>query len=310
MTWTPGDVNVAKAKGGLVKILSTKENAYQMPCVIIGIHKWNVGHAKSIEGMLMASFEGSDQIRNFPQALQRAGKASYDIYQEEDAKYWVKYYKGVTEPDHNRQMVALGGSTTMNLADNLMLFGLMDGADDPSSSMFRATYEGFGNIAKAQYPTLIPDFPKVTEAVNTTFLKDLAASMPSSKPDLPTYEAGEINDVVAKKDWSITFDTGKASLSPDALTTLNQIYTNLVVGSLSVELDGHTDSTGTPDGNVVLSQARANSVKEWLQVKNPTAFPENRVEVKGFGDKVPVAPNTTPDGKARNRRVTIILGSK
>lgn len=274
------------------------------------IQKSNVGHAKVIEGMLMASYEAADQIKGYPAALQRAGQASYNIYQEEDAKYWVKYYKGSKERDKAGNMIELGGSTVMNLADNLMLFGLLDGADDPSSSMFRATYEGFGNIAKAQYPTLIPDFPKVNEAVNTTFLKDLASTMPSSKPDLPTYEAGEINDVVAKKDWSITFETGKSTLSPSAIDTLNQIYTGLVVGSLSVELDGHTDNTGTPDGNLLLSQARANSVREWLQTKNPTAFPENRVEVKGLGDRVPVANNATPEGKAKNRRVTIILGSK
>lgn len=310
VTWTPGDVNIAKQKGGLVKVLSTKENRFQMPCVIIGIHKWNVAHTKQVEGMLAAFYEGADQVSNYDQALQRAGKASYAIYNEETPAYWVKYYKGVKERDKAQQPVELGGSTVMNLADNLVLFGLTDDQGDPSSSMFRATYEGFGNIAKQQYPNLVPDFPKTSEAVNVMFLKDLAATMPHAKADLPTYDSGDITDVVAKKDWSIQFETGKADLSPVATTTLEQIYNNLVVGGLSVELDGHTDNTGSPDVNLNLSKARAESVKQWLLSKNATMFPDSRVNVVGFGDSKPVAPNSTPDGRAKNRRVTIVLGTK
>src|SRR5262249_43400346 len=91
VTWTPGEVNIATKKGGLVKILSTKENIYQMPAVVIGIHKWDVDHHKLVEEMLAATFEGADQVKHFDQALQRAGQASYALYKEESPAYWVKY---------------------------------------------------------------------------------------------------------------------------------------------------------------------------------------------------------------------------
>jgi OOP family OmpA-OmpF porin len=311
VTWTPGDVNVAKKKGGLVKILSTKENAYQMPAVLIGIHKWNETHAKVVQGILAASFDAADQVKGYDAALQRAGKASYAVYNEESPAYWIKYYKGSTERDKAGNPTPLGGSTVMNLGDNLLLFGLTSEGGDENASMFRATYEGFGNVAKQQYPALVPDFPKVAEAVNTSFLKALAPTQPNSKPDVKTFDSGEISDVVATRNWTITFDTGKATFTPAARTTLDTLYNELLVGgALAIEIDGHTDNTGNPAGNVALSTARADAVKTYLQTKSVTLFPDNRISVKGFGDAQPIASNATPDGKAQNRRVTIVLGNK
>lgn len=313
VTWTPGDVNIAKAKGGLVKILSTKENAYQMPAVLIGIHKWNETHAKQVEALLAAALDGGDQVKHFPEALQRAGKAAYAVYGEESAAYWVKYYQGVTERDKAGAPVALGGSTVMNLSDNLVLFGLFDNAGDETSSMFAATYEGFGNIAHQQYPKLMPDFPKVGEAFNATFLKALQATTTAkAAPSLTDYagSAGDITDVVAKRNWSIQFDTGKATFTPAALHTLDQLYRALVVNALPVELDGHTDNTGTTDANMALSRARAEAVKDYLTSKSSTLFPPSRIDTKAFGDTQPLASNATADGRAQNRRVTVVIGNK
>lgn len=312
VTWTPGDVNVAKKKGGLVKLLSTKENVYQMPAVVIGIHKWDVTHAKQVQEMLAAAFEGADQIRNFDAALQRAGKASFAIYKEESPSYWVKYYKGGIESDKKGLPLFLGGSLAMNFADNALLFGLAEGSGS-SSSLFKATYEGFGNIAAQQYPKLVPSFPKTAEAVNLTFLSALAATMNAKNADTPEFDAGPIakENVVAARNVSIQFETGKATFTPAAEATLTDLYTKLVVGgALSVEIDGYTDNVGVPAANLDLSQRRAAAVKTWLTTKAPTLFPDARVSVQGHGDAEPVASNATADGRAANRRVKIVLGSK
>lgn len=318
VTWTPGDVNAAKKKGGLVKILSTKENVYQMPSVVIGIHKWNVEHAKTVEGLLAATFEGGDQVKTYDTALQRAAKASAAIYGEESPAYWLKYYKGVTERDKTGVMVPLGGSTVNNLGDNLVLFGLADGSGG-SSSLFKATYEGFGRIVQQQYPQDVPSFPPVTEAVNLQFLTALQAKLPMSKPDVQTFEADNTTaehgldptSIVAKRNWSIQFETGKASFTPQAVVTLEDLYNQLAVGGgLAVEIDGHTDNTGNSGINQTLSQARALAVRDYLRAKAPTLFPDNRVVVRAFGDSQPIAPNTTEQGRAQNRRVTVILGTR
>lgn len=316
-TWTPGDVNLSKGKGGLVRLLSTAENVYQMPSVIIGIHKWNVAHSKQLQNMLAAIFEGSDQVKHYDAALSKAGQISYSIYGEQSAAYWVKYYKGVTERDSTKTPVPLGGSTVMNLGDNLLLFGSLEGSGGLENSLFKASYEGFGNLAVQQYPTLVPSFPKTKEAVNLSFLQAVAASsgpVNEQEVDVQKFEeSGPIarESVVAKRNWNITFDTGKATFTPASEATLQELYNQLIVGAaLAVEIDGHTDNVGNSDTNKALSEARAFAVKAWLESKAKALFPENRITVRAFGDSMPVAPNTTAEGRAQNRRVTIVLGTK
>ncbi|HVI42348.1 MAG TPA: OmpA family protein, partial [Anaerovoracaceae bacterium] len=313
VTWTPGDVNVAKKKGGIVKLLSTKENRYQMPAVLIGIKAWDQSHANVVSGILQAAFEGADQVRNYDQALQRAGKAAYAIYGEESPAYWIRYYKGVVERDRTGIPVPLGGSRVANLGDNLVLFGLADGTGDVGSSMFRATYEGFGNITKQQYPKLVPEFPSATEAVNLSYIQNIAKTQTKeSLPDVVKYDdtPGQLNDVVATRNWSIQFESGKATFTPQAIKTLDELFNVLSVNGLSIEVDGHTDNTGNSQANVRLSQDRADAVRSYLTGKAPTLFPAGRINTQGYGDSKPVAPNVTAEGRAQNRRVTITIGNK
>lgn len=312
-TWTPEDVEIAKRKGGLVSLLSTKENAYQMPAVIVGVHKWNVAHSKLVTNYLRAALEGGQQVRHFDSALQRAGKASFAIYKEQTPAYWVKYYKGVTESDKTGLPIALGGSAVMTLDDNLCLFGLADGCGTLATSMYNASYTGFGKVVQQQYPRLLPSFPPIEEAVNTSFLSALAMERPASdeKPNLVEFEAGTSSEKVAQRDWNIQFVTGQDALTPAAEDALGQLYNALLVGgALTVEIDGHTDNVGQAAANEDLSRRRAERVKTWLSAKAPAFFAKNRVTVRAFGDTKPLASNDTGEGRAKNRRVTIVLGSQ
>jgi outer membrane protein OmpA-like peptidoglycan-associated protein len=71
-----------------------------------------------------------------------------------------------------------------------------------------------------------------------------------------------------------------------------------------VEIQGHTDSTGDDFYNLKLGQARAESVKRAL-VKRGVA--PTRLEPKGYGEQMPIAPNDTPAGRAKNRRVEFVI---
>ena len=169
VTWTPGDVTVAEKKGGLVSIVSTKENRMQMPNVIIGNKKWMSANRDTVKGMLAAIFEGADQIKKEPAALKKAAEFSAAVYAEKDGAYWAKYFTPVTEKDKQGQIVQLGGSAVSNLADNLQLFGMSG-----KTNYFAITYQIFGDIVKSQYPSLLPSYPPVAEILDTTYLKSVA----------------------------------------------------------------------------------------------------------------------------------------
>ncbi len=308
VTWTPGDVTVAEQKGGLVSIVSTKEYRSQMPNVIIGNKKWMADNKKVVTGMLSAIFEAGDKLKASDEALKQAAAVSALVYKEKDAGYWYKYFKIVTQKDKQGIEVELGGSSVNNLADNLDLFGLAPG----SINAFGATYTVFGNVVKSQYPELLPSFSPVDEILDTTYLKDLSAQGGTTTvADTAKFEPGStVKTVVSRKSWDIQFMMGSAGFTKETTATLEQLLNDLVVASGTlIEIHGHTDNVGTVESNLRLSEDRAFAVKKWLEAKAPSSFPEGRVKVIPHGQSEPVESNNTPDGRTKNRRVVIVLGT-
>ncbi len=310
VTWTPGDVTVAKGKGGLVKVVSSKQYRSQMPDVIVGPKTFFERNRPEIEGLLAAAFEGGDQVKAFDQVLHKASAISAKVYSDQNEAYWYKYYKGVTESDAQGLKVELGGSTVNNLADNLILFGLEPGTNDN----FRSTYTVFGNIATQQYPALFKDtpIPDVKDIEDKSFITGAQARMTSggAESEAPQYAANETGPVVSKRSYSINFDTGKATFTPEGVRTMQGLKDSLAITGLFIQVDGYTDNTGSEQVNQALSDARAGAVKEWLQKHAPRNFPSNRFRIAGHGSQNPVATNETVAGKAANRRVEItLLGS-
>lgn len=310
VTWTPGDVIVAQKKGGLVSIVSTHEYSSQMPNVIIGIDKWMKDNRSTVEGLVKAVADGGDQVKAYPAALHSAAEVSAQVYNEKgtDAPYWEKYYRGVTEKDKTGASVDLGGSAVNNLADNLLLFGLTPG----SSSLFGATYKVFGDIDVQQYPDLVPNYPSASDVLDTSYIEAVARrSAPKTAPDSPKFSASDrVKSVVSRRAWQITFETGSASFTPSSQKDLEQLLRDLLVANATaVEIHGHTDNVGSADANMTLSEKRAFAIRDWLEKQSPTNFPEGRVRIFSHGQTNPVAPNSTPEGRAKNRRVEIVLGT-
>jgi OmpA-OmpF porin, OOP family len=74
---------------------------------------------------------------------------------------------------------------------------------------------------------------------------------------------------------------------------------------LRVELQGHTDSSGTDAYNLKLSQQRADQVRDYLI--QSVAVPPQQLVAKGYGESLPVASNTTVEGRSVNRRVVMLV---
>ena len=102
----------------------------------------------------------------------------------------------------------------------------------------------------------------------------------------------------------IRFDVGKATLRPESMGVINEIYTMLSEHpDVNVSIEGHTDSDGDNDLNQKLSEDRAETVMNQLISMSISA---NRLSSKGFGESKPVNTNATPEGKAENRRVEFV----
>lgn len=307
-TWTPGDVMVAESKGGLVRIVSTKEYSSQMPNVIIGIKKYMQDNRKNVENMIKAIADAGDQIKTYPEALNKAGEISAKIYNEKDGAYWVKYYRGVTQSDAQGNLVALGGSKVFNLSDNLELYGV----GNNKTNVYASVYKVFGDIVSSIYPEYVKTYPEISSVLDLSYMLNVKSrSTNLVSADKITYNnTGSLSETVAKRAWSIEFETGSANFTPQALNTLENLYDQLNIASgLQVEIFGHTDDVGNPSSNMSLSEERAKAVKRWLQNKSSANYPESRfAKVQGRGQLEPVADNNTASGRATNRRVEIIMG--
>ena len=99
----------------------------------------------------------------------------------------------------------------------------------------------------------------------------------------------------------VEFDTAKATIRPGSFTLLDVVAEFMHhKKSARVEIAGHTDNVGKPTANKKLSQQRAEACKTYLISKGILG---SRIDAVGFGDQHPVAPNTTEEGRQKNRRI-------
>lgn len=311
-TWTPGDVNIAKQKGGLVTIVSTRDYSNQMPNIMVTTKRWYDAHPAAVKGLITALAVAGDQVKSHPEALGRAAEVSAQVYGDQDkpAAYWLKYYKGTSEADRTGQVVELGGSKAFNFNDNLTLFGL----DQGGTNIYAAVYKTFGDVQSRLYPKELPSYVPLAQMLDLTPLRQLQRQYqgkPLAPADKQQFAADdEIRRSVSKRAWNIEFNTGQSTFTPAAQRELSQLFDDLVVaGRLKVAVHGYTDNTGLPAANQQLSEARAEAVAKWLETKSASAFPRGRVQVYAHGAADPVAPNATEAGKALNRRVEVVLGN-
>jgi peptidoglycan-associated lipoprotein len=105
----------------------------------------------------------------------------------------------------------------------------------------------------------------------------------------------------------VRFKTSSYELSKDAKAALDEFAARVkeLNAPVWIEIQGHTDNTGTAAYNEMLGQQRADSVRRYLAISQKLPLP--RMSTISYGDTLPVAPNTTGKGRAENRRVVIVV---
>lgn len=111
--------------------------------------------------------------------------------------------------------------------------------------------------------------------------------------------------IIVKFDSGILFDVGKSELKSAAMSNIQNLANSLKDNpETNVTIIGHTDNTGSDATNLKLSERRAESVKAFTMNQGIMA---NRLSIQGKGEAEPIADNTTDDGRAKNRRVEIVI---
>jgi outer membrane protein OmpA-like peptidoglycan-associated protein len=144
-------------------------------------------------------------------------------------------------------------------------------------------------------PDSLDNCPDEAETMNDFEDSD---GCPDTKPELAV-EQGQ-----AMVLEGVNFASGSTQLTPESQTTLDKVVRTLESHSnIEIEIRGYTDNTGSYDTNIRLSKGRADSVRDYL-IRN--GISGDRISTKGFGPADPIAPNTTREGRAKNRRIEFL----
>lgn len=132
--------------------------------------------------------------------------------------------------------------------------------------------------------------------------KDECPMVPGTKANRGCPEVKkEIRNLLQKAMQGIEFETGKATIKSKSFPLLNEIAQTFIDNpAFQIEVQGHTDNTGSDKLNTELSDKRAKAVREYL-VKQ--GVPADRMTANGYGPTRPIADNKTKAGRQKNRRV-------
>ena len=145
------------------------------------------------------------------------------------------------------------------------------------------------NVNRRGYLFYSDQFMLHDKPSDSTYIKDIALS--------PI----EANAMVVLK--NVFFDVNKFELKPESKTELDKVVQMLGENpQVRIEISGYTDNVGKPADNLLLSNNRAKAVVNYLVSKN---IATNRLESKGYGETRAVAPNTSEEGRALNRRTEL-----
>lgn len=175
---------------------------------------------------------------------------------------------------------------------------------------YKMKIEAEGYEEKIMLVSIQPRAKTTVEIILESKEKPVEVLMPLPKPreeEVPTkvyLERIQGKIILAEK---ILFEYGTARILPISFGILDELAKFLKDNpDVTIRIEGHVDPIGTEEQDLILSEERAEAVMNYLIMKgtDPT-----RLEVKGYGSSRPIAPNDTPEGRAKNRRIEFIVTS-
>ena len=193
----------------------------------------------------------------------------------------------VTNPETGQRGISNTGGGAIIGAGTGALLGVLIGGNDKRSAAIGAAVGGLAGAGVGRY-------------------------MDQQEKKLREQTAGTGIEVIRQGDQiqlalpaDVSFPSGQSQIQPQFYNSLNDVASTLnEFPSTAVDIIGHADSQGPEASNQVLSERRALSVQSYLSNQGVTPV---RIASIGYGETRPIDTNETPQGRARNRRVEIIL---
>ena len=198
------------------------------------------------------------------------------------------------------------GDNTADLANITGLFGALKGkASAVTMNLTGQSMTITGEMPNS--PTKVNTLSALKSAFSGTVVDRLTIAPPPDPVAPAKIEHNVCEETISSllSNAKINFDTGKSTISADSFELLKQIVSTAKrCDDASFEVSGHTDSTGSLEDNMILSEQRARAVVDFLL---QAGLPSSQFTAAGYGPNKPLADNNTLAGRAANRRIEFRL---
>jgi NitT/TauT family transport system substrate-binding protein len=292
VVWEPDVSEALSKRPGSKVLLSSRDAANLIADLMVAREDFIKDHPDVVKAFVQGWMDGTQEANKNPDKVVRLLMDNEPVYKELGDQ--------VTR-------ASLPTVRWADMTDNTKMFGL-DGSEPLFDRIFKQASQAW---VKRGYITHTPAAPE--QAKDVSFLKEIYAASPvqaasdiSLKPADPTVAN---KAAVTSTTVSINFASGKSDFDAtaqqgdfDKLVTLVQ-----TMSGAYIRVEGNTDNVGSADANRQLSQRRAQSVVDYLVQRYK--LDKNRFIIVGNGPDKPVAPNTTDEGRQKNRRTDVQIVS-
>lgn len=238
-----------------------------------------------------------DVFRNYRQALEAAGfQVTYACEELQCRK------------DRTQRLVADLPREARGIGADVMARSMFNNGDQPGFNLISARKAGSNGDIRVQVARSVDSGSGATAGRVQQLLQVVEPA--TAQAGKVTVDARAIGDTLRRDGkialYGVHFDTSKAVLKPDSDGQLEQMAQALKAARDSrVFIVGHTDNQGDFENNLALSQRRAQAVAQALSTR--FGIDASRMTARGVGNLAPVATNADEAGRARNRRVELVL---
>jgi outer membrane protein OmpA-like peptidoglycan-associated protein len=220
-------------------------------------------------------------VKQGKQDLSFSEKQTAEARAEIDKQQAISEAKDKSDAEHQRQQAEIAKQTKQDLSDSE-----------------KRTADARAELDKQQAETM-------KQARQD--LRDSEQRTADARTELAMFAAvkEEERGLIVTLSGGVLFRSAKSTLLPSAQVKLDQVAKALLsVRERNIIVEGHTDSQGTMSYNQDLSQRRADTVRDYLMQRG---YPADRIQAHGMGKGSPIADNASPEGRANNRRVEIVI---